>query len=270
MVKVRVLRSGPRGNSTLIWNQDTAILVDCGIGLRIAEKLLKAQGFSLSALSAVLITHSHGDHARPRTIEKLLENKVPVYCSAGVKRVVANKMTIKPGKTVRPFPASVFRVGSFNIKPFPVNHDSPGGCVGYCVYAKNGKVTIKISLATDLGQPDNRVVRHLRNSLGLLLASNHDPEMLRRSDVVPEHVKKNHIIPFHLSNLECAELIVRVAKSSRIKPSFVTLLHISENINTAGKALAISKHHLRKAGHARIAVRPSYSYKASRTSRLGA
>jgi phosphoribosyl 1,2-cyclic phosphodiesterase len=167
------------------------------------------------------------------------------------------------------FPANLFRIGSFKVKPFKVNHDSVGGCFGYCIYAKSGKLTKKITLATDLGKPGKRIRRHMHNSHGLLLTSDHDTKMLDRCYEVPEDIKLNHIIPYHLSNNECAELLVRVIRSSRIKPKFVYLLHISEIFNTVKKALAKSKQSLRKAGYNQIKVLPSYSYKPSRISQLG-
>lgn len=268
MVRIRVLRSGPTGgNITLIWNNDTAILIDCGVGPRIVDNLLERQGLSLADITGILITHSHGDHIKPRAIEKLFDNKVPVYCSDGVKKAMKTK--IKHRKTLTKFPAKVFRIGSFKVKPFKVNHDSNGGCVGYCIYEKIGKLTHKITLATDFGNPGKRAIQHMHNSHGLLLTSDHDTKMLERSYDIPEEVKADHIIPYHLSNEQCANLLVRVIKSSRIKPEFIYLLHISEKINTVKKALARSRQSLRNAGYDQIKVLPSYSYEPSRISQLG-
>jgi phosphoribosyl 1,2-cyclic phosphodiesterase len=268
MVNVCVLRSGPRGNSTLIWNQDTAILIDCGLGPRTTGEALEKQGLSMAGLSGVLITHSHGDHAHPRTIERLIENKVPVYCPRGARKVISGRLMKNPGKWLRPFPATVFRIGSLKIKPFEVIHDAEGGSAGFCVYDGTGEKAYKISLATDLSASTKRLQERLKDSHILLLSSNHDPEMLRRDEKIPEHTKESHIIGCHMSNHECAALIERVVRASRIKPEFIYLLHISPNINTTGKALARSRTGLRKAGHARIAVRPTYTRKAGRTASL--
>jgi phosphoribosyl 1,2-cyclic phosphodiesterase len=204
---------------------------------------------------------------KPRTIEKLFDSKVPVYCSDGVKKAMRTK--INQRTSLRIFPAKLFRIGSLKVKPFKVNHDSIGGCVGYCLFAKSGKLTKKITLATDFGNPGKRVKQHLHNSHGLLLTSDHDTKMLDRSYEVPEFVKADHIIPYHLSNDQCANLLVRAIQSSRIKPTFVYLLHISDKFNTVQKALAKSRQRLHKAGYNKIKVLPSYSYKPSRISQLG-
>ena len=110
----------------------------------------------------------------------------------------------------------------------------------------------------------------MQDSHILLLSSNHDAGMLKRSREVPEHIKTSHIAPFHMSNHECAELIDQVVRSSRIKPELVYLLHVSPNINTIRKALAKSRARLREAGHSRISVHPTYAHQASQVGRLEA
>jgi phosphoribosyl 1,2-cyclic phosphodiesterase len=186
-----------------------------------------------------------------------------------VRDLIAAKLTKKPGPLLRSFPAPEFQVGSFTVKPFEVLHDSKGGSVGFCIFVETGKTTYKISLATDLSAATERLQEHLKDSHVLLLSSNHDPEMLRRDERIPEHTKESHIIRCHMSNHECADLIDRVVRASRIKPEFIYLLHISPNINTTGKALVRSRIGLRKAGQGRISVLPTHADRASRIARLG-
>ena len=77
-VSVRVLRSSSNGNSTLIWNQEHAILVDGGLGPRVTEGLLAPLGFSIQKISGVLLTHAHNDHSKLTTIEKFFHHGIPV------------------------------------------------------------------------------------------------------------------------------------------------------------------------------------------------
>ncbi len=56
------LGSGSRGNGTLIEQGDTCLLVDCGFSAREAEKRLARLGKSADELTAILVTHEHGDH----------------------------------------------------------------------------------------------------------------------------------------------------------------------------------------------------------------
>ena len=56
------LGSGSKGNATLVSDGETHVLVDCGFGLRETEKRLARFGLHARQLSAVLVTHEHGDH----------------------------------------------------------------------------------------------------------------------------------------------------------------------------------------------------------------
>jgi Metal-dependent hydrolases of the beta-lactamase superfamily III len=43
-------------------SRNAALLVDCGVPLRTIERALMRSGLSPDQLSAILITHEHGDH----------------------------------------------------------------------------------------------------------------------------------------------------------------------------------------------------------------
>ena len=58
------LGSGSKGNATLVSDGETHLLVDCGFGLREAERRLADFGLHPRQLDAVLVTHEHGDHIR--------------------------------------------------------------------------------------------------------------------------------------------------------------------------------------------------------------
>lgn len=66
MLRFRSLASGSSGNATLIEASDglqaTRILVDCGPGLRQLTRMLASAGLEPDDLTAVFITHEHGDH----------------------------------------------------------------------------------------------------------------------------------------------------------------------------------------------------------------
>ena len=58
------LGSGSRGNSTLIETDGTAILVDCGFSMRETERRLQGLSREMQQITAILVTHEHGDHVR--------------------------------------------------------------------------------------------------------------------------------------------------------------------------------------------------------------
>jgi phosphoribosyl 1,2-cyclic phosphodiesterase len=64
MVRMTVLASGSKGNSTVIASSTTRILVDAGLSCRELMKRMKAAGEDPAALDAILITHEHQDHVQ--------------------------------------------------------------------------------------------------------------------------------------------------------------------------------------------------------------
>lgn len=61
-MRVTVFASGSTGNCTLVQAGGERLLIDAGISLRRLTGFLAAEGLRPGDLSAVLITHEHGDH----------------------------------------------------------------------------------------------------------------------------------------------------------------------------------------------------------------
>ncbi|MGB7190539.1 MAG: MBL fold metallo-hydrolase [Acidobacteriaceae bacterium] len=78
MVKMTVLASGSKGNSTVLSSSRTRILVDAGLSCREIFKGMAAAGEDPRTLDAILITHEHQDHVQGLavTARKL---GIPVY-----------------------------------------------------------------------------------------------------------------------------------------------------------------------------------------------
>lgn len=267
-VRVSVLRSSSSGNSTLIWNEKHAILVDCGLGPRVTEGLLAPLGFSIKDLAGVLVTHAHNDHSKLTTVERLFRHEVPVYCAAGVKKVVSGSLSGKHKPRFRTFAKAAFQVGSFTVTSFPVDHDAEGGCVGFCIETGAGAKAKKISLVTDYGGPAGEIAESLRDSHLILIASNYCAKMIQGRSPVPEYVKRDHILPYQPSNDHCAGVLLQVLKSSAVLPEAVYLLHISKNHNTVDTAVSHTKGALHGAGFDKIRIIPTYRDAVSETIRL--
>ena len=267
-VSVSVLRSSSSGNSTLIWNSQHAILVDCGLGPRVTEGLLKAHGFSMKDLSGVLVTHAHNDHGKMTTVERLFCLEIPVYCIPGVKKVVARSLSGKHKPQFRKLSRAPVTIGSFRVTSFPVSHDAEGGCTGFCIFSGEGDQAKKISLVTDYGGPGDRIAGRLRNSHLILIASNYCARMIKGPSPVPEYVKRDHILPYQPSNAHCADVLLQVARASAILPDAVYLLHISKNHNTIDKAVSHSRKILHSAGFEQIRILPTYRDATSETLQL--
>ena len=85
MVRMTVLASGSRGNSTVVSSARTRILVDAGVCCRELFKRMQAAGEDRRALDAILITHEHQDHVQGLavTARKL---GIPVYFTEATHR----------------------------------------------------------------------------------------------------------------------------------------------------------------------------------------
>ncbi|HEX4310097.1 MAG TPA: MBL fold metallo-hydrolase [Acidobacteriaceae bacterium] len=92
MVRMTVLASGSKGNSTLIASSTTRILVDAGLSCRELMKRMRAAGEDPAALDAILITHEHQDHVQGMavTARKL---GIPVYLTEPTHRAWVRWMT---------------------------------------------------------------------------------------------------------------------------------------------------------------------------------
>jgi phosphoribosyl 1,2-cyclic phosphodiesterase len=92
MVRMTVLASGSKGNSTIVASATTRILVDAGLSCRELMKRMRAAGEEPAALDAILITHEHQDHVQGMavTARKL---GIPVYLTEPTHRAWVRWMT---------------------------------------------------------------------------------------------------------------------------------------------------------------------------------
>src|SRR5437763_14728281 len=77
-VRMTVLASGSRGNSTVLSSSKTSILVDAGLSCRETLKRMTIAGEDPLALKGIVITHEHSDHVSGLNVlaRKL---RIPVY-----------------------------------------------------------------------------------------------------------------------------------------------------------------------------------------------
>jgi phosphoribosyl 1,2-cyclic phosphodiesterase len=92
MVRMTVLASGSKGNSTVISSSRTRLLVDAGLSCREIFKRMKAAGEEIESLDAILVTHEHQDHVQGLSVtaRKL---GIPVYFTEATHRAWMRWMT---------------------------------------------------------------------------------------------------------------------------------------------------------------------------------
>ena len=226
-LRLCVLASGSRGNSTYIETHGARLLVDAGLSWRELRRRMETRGLDWSALSALLITHKHTDHVRGlRVAAKRLG--VPVYLSHGTRRTLG---TDYPEVEFREFGAGEgFMVGDVRAQSFLLPHDG-AETVGYTLTAGG----LKVGLATDMGCVTRLAASRLAGSHLLVIESNHDRQMLMEGPYpwfLKRRIDGRH---GHLSNDDAAALLDRLRHPGL---KWVGLSHLSGENNTPEAALA--------------------------------
>ena len=138
-MRVINLASGSKGNCTLIENEETSILVDCGLPITEIENRIIGAGSDPSKISAIFVTHTHVDHIRSLTrFSKKYKTKVfatdPNWIEGKLSAVGSpNRRFVKPGEEINYF--------GFKIVAFSVSHDAIS-TVGYRIFCGTKSVSI--------------------------------------------------------------------------------------------------------------------------------
>ena len=213
-----VLGSSSGGNSVVVNEGDTTILIDAGLPVRYILNSLGSLGLD-EKLDALFISHEHSDHIKSvRPIVK--RYGCPVYLSKSVSWFINGDGKISTRALTDSVPV---KVGSMEVTPFLVSHDALEP-FGFVIKGEEGS----LGIATDLGCFDDGIREILRGLGGLVVESNHDRDMLMKGPY-PYPLKMRIMEDNgHLSNEQCADLL-----GSIIGPDTkeVVLAHLSEENN---------------------------------------
>src|SRR6202000_1191215 len=92
MMRMTVLASGSKGNSTVIASSRTRVLVDAGLSCRELLKRMAIAGEDPSQLDAILITHEHQDHIAGLSVLARRLN-IPVFFTEPTHRAWVRMLT---------------------------------------------------------------------------------------------------------------------------------------------------------------------------------
>jgi len=195
MIKLSVLATSSAGNSTFLSSGRTRLLIDCGLNLQETTRRVEAIGEEIDLVSAVLLTHPHGDHCAglPTLIRhwRRAGRHVPVYCSMATHDALPALIPPHWYKHVSQYDR--WTVGDFQCETFPIEHDC-GEPLGFTCQVDN----VRLSFALDLGVIDDALGEYLARADVLFLEANHDPDMLAAGPYA--YKLKQRIAKTHLSN----------------------------------------------------------------------
>jgi phosphoribosyl 1,2-cyclic phosphodiesterase len=225
-ISFTLLGSGSSGNTTLVSDGCTHILVDVGLSGRETAKRLREHGLEPGQISAIVVSHEHGDHCRGvGPFAKDLD--IPVFMTEQAFLSSGMKLDSKKHRSITS--GECFEVHGFLFTCFAVPHDSADP-LGF-VIEKEG---IKIGIVLDLGYLSKLVLERLKGCDGIIIESNHDIRMLKAGPY-PWSLKQRVMSRRgHLSNDSVAQYL---GNDFDGKASHVVLAHLSKNNNLPELAL---------------------------------
>ena len=213
--------SGSSGNCYVLQDENEALIIEAGMKL---IEVKKALGWNIAKVVGCVITHSHNDHA----------GYAKDYESAGLSLLAlpdvihAKRLTMTKAITI----GKRYRMGGFDILPFPVMHDVP--CVGFIItHADTGRIlfaTDTYALARwecDAGGKEYVIPYTFTGIAHWMLEANYSDRILRRNienGNIPEVFRKR-LMTSHMSIHNCIDTFKRMDLS---KTHGITLIHLSD------------------------------------------
>jgi phosphoribosyl 1,2-cyclic phosphodiesterase len=184
-------------------------------------------GVDPAALSGILLTHEHGDHARGLDVFTR-KYRVPILANAMTREVLRDSVGAQGlWKTVPG--GSVFTFGGFDIETFRVPHDAVDP-MGFLLRA--GSATVGV--LSDLGHATTLVKAKLQGLDALFVEANYDEQLLAADTKRPwstkQRISSRH---GHLSNKQTADLLQETAGEGLKR---IVLGHLSRDCNSPAAA----------------------------------
>ena len=223
---VQSLGSGSSGNAYIVKTQTTVILVDCGVGIRQITAALALHSLDVAHIDAVVISHEHSDHVR--ALDGLRRRGRSIVTTGGT----ADALKIGVGDHLRVTSGSANVIGDVVLTALATSHDAAEP-FGVTIAAPGGV----ISILTDMGCPNEAVIRACGRSDLVVIEANHDVNMLRLGPY-PLHLKRRVGSDLgHLSNRQTGEILAEALSQPSQGPETIWLAHLSTTNNRPAVAL---------------------------------
>ena len=159
-MNIYLIRSGSKGNATLVQEGNHILLIDMGVTLKALKEGLAKLDKGLMDIEAMLLTHEHSDHTSG--IKYL--DPLPIYCGKGTYSS-SNCIDIEPFNT--------FTISCFKITPIRTSHDATNP-LAFVIEVGNEK----LAYVTDTGYIPDECLDLLSNATYYVFESNYDYQML--------------------------------------------------------------------------------------------
>lgn len=230
-MKVSVLASGSKGNSSYIETTETKILVDLGMTTLYIEKKLADLDISPEEIEGIILTHTHVDHISGlKVFTKKYNTKV--YLTEKMLKDINEIFELKNYEII----TNDFKIKDLEIEIIKTSHDASDSN-GY-IFKSNNKT---VSYITDTGYINRKYKEKLSNKNLYIMESNHDIKMLQDGKY-PYHLKQRVLSDKgHLSNEMCSKYLKEYIGKDTQK---IILIHLSHENNTEEIAIKTLKENI--------------------------
>lgn len=233
-MKVCVLSSGSKGNSTLVITDKVKILIDLGTTTSYVENALNNLNVDVKEISHILITHSHADHIKGLKVFIKRYNPV-ILVTEDMKNVLEKELG---NFRYEYYEDKKAIIGDLTVNVIKTSHDAEES-IGFVLTNNNSSMVY----ITDTGYINQKYFKILSNNNLYVLESNHDIKMLMDGPY-PYYLKQRvQGDKGHLSNKQASDYLCKFIGDNTRK---IVFAHISEHNNSYEKVIETFNEELSK------------------------
>lgn len=233
-MKVCVLSSGSKGNSTLVTTDKVKLLIDLGTTTAYIENELNKININPNEISYILVTHSHVDHIKG--LKVFIKKYNPII-------LVTEDMLKILNDTIGEFRYQYYEdkrviLEDLIVDVIKTSHDAKES-IGFILKDKNSSMVY----ITDTGYINQKYFKMLSNNNLYILESNHDIKMLMNGPYPYYLQQRVRGDKGHLSNEQASGYLCKFIGKNTKK---IVFAHISEHNNSYEKVIETFKEELSK------------------------
>ena len=213
-MKVCVLSSGSKGNSTLVITDKVKILIDLGTTTSYVENALNNLNVDVKEISHILITHSHADHIKGLKVFIKRYNPV-ILVTEDMKNVLEKELGSFRYEYYEDKKAII---DDLIVNVIKTSHDAEES-IGFVLTNNNSSMVY----ITDTGYINKKYFKILSNNNLYVLESNHDIKMLMDGPYPYYLQQRVRGDKGHLSNKQASDYLCKFI-GNNTKKSFLRIL----------------------------------------------
>lgn len=216
-LQILTIGSSSSGNSTLVYNEDTHILIDCGVSMKsVLEKTAR------TSFDGLFLSHMHSDHTRGAG-PLGRKTEVPIYINDLAFQEKSELFT--DCEIINISEGVLTTLGSMQILPFSTKHDATAS-FGFIVKDKDAT----LGYLTDTGSISKVIREAMAPCTSLFIEMDYDEELIETyegyDDLLKDRIKSDY---GHLGTQQALDFISEFDIS---KLRSIIIGHISPRTNS--------------------------------------